>query len=599
MNPAVTVLVEDQSGNLTSSTSSITLTVTTNPCGGSPAVTNGTVNAVSGTATFSSLQISKECIGYALTATDATDGGITVLSSTFTVSALVTSSANILQDAATDSGGSGVNSVTYYYCSGFTTSCTSGTPIGASTTSPNYQVNWTSLPANGSYSIVAVGTDNATNSTSSTPAIPVTVDGTGPTGGSISVPNYANTLSVTITTTNFSDSISGMASNVITRSNGQAPSAGVCPASGYAGATTVTSPDAGVINGNCYEYTLKGTANDGTSASVTSSPVLVDTVAPVTTITLNPSSPNGTNGWYDGTSPTFTLSATDSGGSGVATTYYEIDGGTQTVYPGSAVTIPDGSAQTISYWSVDNAGNTETTHTTAALKIDTVAPTGSITQPSANATVSGSAVTVASNSADSGSGVASAQFQYSAHTANTWTSIGTDTSSPYSLSWNTTSLSPGSYDLRVITIDAAGNSTTSAIVTVTVQLVGTYSGSTNGDIPASPSTTYYGLDTPSSTGSGTNTANTLTPGTGTTLTGGTFSVSGSSGSRSWTVTVGIVTSGVWAATSMTCNIPTNSSSCTLPGSVSVSAMQSINLQVKQNAGSAGRTGSWSVNYTQP
>jgi hypothetical protein len=50
---------------------------------------------------------------------------------------------------------------------------------------------------------------------------------------------------------------------------------------------------------------------------------------------------------------------------------------------------------------------------------------------------------------------------------------------------------------------------------------------------------------------------------------------------------------------MTCNIPTNSSSCTLPGSVSVSAMQSINLQVKQNAGSAGRTGSWSVNYTQP
>ena len=38
-------------------------------------------------------------------------------------------------------------------------------------------------------------------------------------------------------------------------------------------------------------------------------------------------------------------------------------------YPGSAVTIPDGSAQTISYWSVDNAGNTEATNTTSALKI--------------------------------------------------------------------------------------------------------------------------------------------------------------------------------------------------------------------------------------
>ena len=330
-----------------------------------------------------------------------------------------------------------------------------------------------------------------------------------------------------------------------------------------------------------------------------SSPVLVDTAAPVTTITLNPASSNGSGGWYKGTSPTFTLSATDTGGSGVATTYYKIDGGTQTVYPGSPVTIPDGSAQTISYWSVDNAGNTEITHTTAALKIDTVAPTGSITVPANNATVSGSAVTVTSNSADSGSGVASAQFEYSAHNANTWTTIGTDTSSPYSVSWNTTSLSPGSYDLNVITNDVAGNSTTSAIVTVIVQVVGTYSGSTNGNIPAGPSTTYYGIDTPSSTGSTTSTANTLTPGTGTTLTGGTFSVSSSSGTRSWTVTVGIVTAGVWAATTMTCNIPTNSSSCTLPGSVSVSATQSINLQVIQNAGSASRTGSWSVNYTQP
>ena len=473
--------------------------------------------------------------------------------------------------------------------------------IGSSTTSPNYQVNWTSLPANGNYSIVAVGTDNATNSTTSTPPIPVTVDGTGPTGGIISVPMYVNTLSVTITTTNFTDSASGMASNVITRSNGQAPSAGVCPASGYSGATTVTSPDTGVTNGNCYVYTLTGTANDGTSASVTSSPVLVDTVAPMTTITLNPSSPNGSNGWYKGTDPTFTLSASDTGGSGVATTYYKINSGTQTVYPGSAVTIPDGSAQTISYWSVDNAGNTETTNTTAALKIDTVAPTGSITAPTGGATVSGSAVTVSSNSADSGSGVASAQFQYSAHGANSWTTIGTATSSPYTVSWNTTSLTPGSFDLRVITTDVAGNSTTSGIVTVTVQFVGTYSGSTSGNIPAGPSTTYYGINTPSSTGSTTSTANTLTPGTATTLTGGTFTVSSTSGTRSWTATVGIVTAGVWAATTMTCTIAINasSSSCTLPGSVSVSATQSINLRVTQNTGTASRTGSWSVNYTQP
>ena len=597
MSPAPTVLIEDSAGNLTSSTAGITLTVTTNPCGGSPVATNGSVNAIGGTATFPALQVSKECLGYALTATDALDG-LSLPSGTFTVSALVTSSANLLQDAATDAGGSEVGTVTYYYCSGFTTSCSSKTSIGSSSTAPNYQFNWTALPVNGNYSVIAVGTDNATNSTTSNPAIPVTVDGTGPTGGSIHVPAYATTPSVTITTTNFSDATSGMSSNVITRSNGQAPLAGICPTSGYTGAVTVTSPDTGVSNGNCYEYTLTGTANDGTTASATSSPILVDTVAPATTITLNPASSNGSNGWYKGTSPTFTLSATDAG-SGIAATYYEIDGGAQTAYPGSAVTIPDGSAQTISYWSVDNAGNTETTHTSSALKIDTGLATGSITAPSSNATVSGSAVSVTSNSADSLSGVASAQFQYSAHGANVWSTIGTDSTSPYTVSWNTTSLTPGSFDLRVITTDAAGNSTTSAIVTVTVQIVGTYSGGTNGNIPASPSTTYYGIDTASSTGSSTSTANTLTPGTATTLTGGTFSVSSSSGTRSWTVTVGVVTSGVWAATTMTCNIPTNSSSCTLPGSVSVSATQSINIQVKQTAGTAGRTGSWSVNYTQP
>ncbi len=104
-----------------------------------------------------------------------------------------------------------------------------GEAIGSSTTSPNYQVNWTSLPTNGSYSVIAVGTDNATNSTTSTPPIPVTVDGNGPTGGMISVPMYVNTLSVTITKTNFTDSASGMASNKITRSNGQAPVGGSLP----------------------------------------------------------------------------------------------------------------------------------------------------------------------------------------------------------------------------------------------------------------------------------------------------------------------------------------------------------------------------------
>ncbi len=93
-----------------------------------------------------------------------------------------------------------------------------------------------------------------------------------------------------------------------------------------------------------------------TESNKTSGTLKVDTVAPSTTLTFNPATPNGNNGWYDGSSPTFTLSATDAT-SGVASTSYRIDGGSAHAYSG-AVTIPDG-VHTISYWSVDVAGNVE------------------------------------------------------------------------------------------------------------------------------------------------------------------------------------------------------------------------------------------------
>ena len=67
---------------------------------------------------------------------------------------------------------------------------------------------------------------------------------------------------------------------MITRSTGQDPSGGVCPAGGYSGSTVVTSPDAAAA-GKCYVYTLTGTDNVGNTASVTSNPILVDQSLPV------------------------------------------------------------------------------------------------------------------------------------------------------------------------------------------------------------------------------------------------------------------------------------------------------------------------------
>ena len=43
-----------------------------------------------------------------------------------------------------------------------------------------------------------------------------------------------------------------------------------------------------------------------------------------------------------------------------------------------------------------------------------------------------------------------------------------DTTSPYSVSWNTTTVANGTYTLTAVARDAADNKTTSAPVTVTV-----------------------------------------------------------------------------------------------------------------------------------
>lgn len=95
---------------------------------------------------------------------------------------------------------------------------------------------------------------------------------------------------------------------------------------------------------------------------------------------------------------------------------------------------------------------------------DSVPPTGSVTAPAASAALRGT-VTVTSNSADAGSGVASAQFQKSPTGAAAWSAIGAaDTIAPYAAAWDTTAVADGFYDLRVVTADNVGNPFTSAVV---------------------------------------------------------------------------------------------------------------------------------------
>jgi hypothetical protein len=95
--------------------------------------------------------------------------------------------------------------------------------------------------------------------------------------------------------------------------------------------------------------------------------------------------------------------------------------------------------------------------------VDTTAPTVSVTSPSAGATVSGSSVALSANASDAGSGVAGVQFKVDG------TNVGAeDTTSPYSVTWNSTSVSDGGHTVTAVARDVAGNTTTSSSVSVTV-----------------------------------------------------------------------------------------------------------------------------------
>ncbi len=111
----------------------------------------------------------------------------------------------------------------------------------------------------------------------------------------------------------------------------------------------------------------------------------------------------------------------------------------------------------------DAAGNVgpASNQASAVVTGDTTPPTVSITAPAAGATVSGS-VAVSANATDAG-GVAGVQFRSTAPTLGA-----EDTTSPYSITWDTTTASNGPHTLTAVARDGAGNLTTSAGVGVTV-----------------------------------------------------------------------------------------------------------------------------------
>ena len=91
--------------------------------------------------------------------------------------------------------------------------------------------------------------------------------------------------------------------------------------------------------------------------------------------------------------------------------------------------------------------------------LDTTSPSVTMSAPADGSTVSGTTVTVSATASDN-VGVVGVQFKLDGTT-----NVGAeDTTSPYSIVWNTTTVSNGSHTLSAVARDAAGNTGASAVV---------------------------------------------------------------------------------------------------------------------------------------
>ncbi|QRK13874.1 hypothetical protein JQX13_31110 [Archangium violaceum] len=122
---------------------------------------------------------------------------------------------------------------------------------------------------------------------------------------------------------------------------------------------------------------------------------------------------------------------------------------------------PNGS-RTLTARAVDSSSNTALSEPiNVTFDNDLTAPSTSITSPSAGSILGGTVLLEASASDDRGT-VSKVDFYLGS------TLLGSDSSSPFSLSWDTTTRANGSYTLKSRAFDSSGNSAYSPTVSITV-----------------------------------------------------------------------------------------------------------------------------------
>jgi len=179
----------------------------------------------------------------------------------------------------------------------------------------------------------------------------------------------------------------------------------------------------------------------------------LDGSAPSTAIAISGAD---SNGWRN-TPVQITLTPTDAR-SGVAATYYTVDGGSTQPYSGP-FTVDGNAVHQVNYWSVDNVGNTEVQKSTE-VKIDKEAPTtaSSLSGTLGNNDYYKGPVQVTLTATDNLSGVASSATSYTIDNSVSKTYPG----SPITVSGN------GTHTLSFWSMDMAGNF--GAHTTITIKI---------------------------------------------------------------------------------------------------------------------------------
>ena len=354
---------------------------------------------------------------------------------------------------ATDTG-TGIDYVNFEQCNsaGATCGVADWTTLTIDTTLP-YSVAWP-IPTDGIRLLAVTAVDNAGRQTYQT--VPVTIDRTAPTTSLTAPAAAANLRGTAPVAGSASDPAPGGVQLVEFQltTNGGAytdPAFASDSSSPYTGSLDTTGYADGLYDLRTFTSDVSG--NSTASSRVT---VRIDNTLPTGSVTAPAAGAN-----LRGTTVALTSNSADSG-SGVASVQFQrspAGAGTWTNQGATFDTtaVADG-LYDLRVVTTDNAGNAFTSGV-ITVRVDNTLPTGSVTSPAAAADVRGS-ITLASNSADAGSGVATVQFQRSPTGLGAWTN--------QAASWNTTLQADGQYDVRVVTTDNAGNAFTSPSITIRV-----------------------------------------------------------------------------------------------------------------------------------